>query len=82
MVRNTGSHLTPEECVRVFDRFYRTDPSRQRSSGGTGLGLAIVKHLAEAHGGRVRAESSANGVTFAVSLPSSAVGLQVPKAEG
>ena len=37
-VRNTGSHLTPEECARVFDRFYRTDPSRQQTTGGTGLG--------------------------------------------
>ena len=69
MVRNTGSHLTPEECVRVFDRFYRTDPSRQRSSGGTGLGLAIVKHLVEAHGGRVRVESGADDVVVHVALP-------------
>ncbi len=55
-VRNTGSQLTPDECARVFDRFYRTDPARQRTTGGTGLGLSIVKHLAEAHGGRVWAE--------------------------
>jgi signal transduction histidine kinase len=68
-VRNTGSHLTPDECARVFDRFYRTDPARQRTTGGTGLGLAIVKHLAEAHGGRVWAESSAEGVVFHVTLP-------------
>lgn len=69
LVRNTGSHLTPEECVRVFDRFYRTDPSRQRSTGGTGLGLAIVKHLVEAHGGRVRVESGADDVVVHVTLP-------------
>ena len=68
-VRNTGSHLTPDECARVFDRFYRTDPARQRTTGGTGLGLSIVKHLAEAHGGRVWAESSAGEVTFHVALP-------------
>jgi two-component system sensor histidine kinase BaeS len=68
-VRNTGSHLTADECARVFDRFYRTDPARQRTTGGTGLGLSIVKHLAEAHGGRVWAESSAGEVTFHVALP-------------
>ena len=56
-VSNTGSHLTPDECARVFDRFYRTDPARRRSTGGTGLGLSIVKHLVEAHGGRVWADS-------------------------
>ena len=68
-MRNTGSHLTPDECARVFDRFYRTDPARQRSTGGTGLGLSIVKHLVEAHGGRVWAESSADEVAFHVALP-------------
>ena len=64
-----GSVPTPDECARLFDRFYRTDPARQRSTGGTGLGLSIVKHLAEAHGGRVWAESDCNGVTFHVALP-------------
>ena len=68
-VANTGSHLTVEECARVFDRFHRTDPARQRSTGGTGLGLSIVKHLVEAHGGRVWAESSADGVAFHIALP-------------
>jgi len=68
-VANTGSHLSPDECLRVFDRFYRTDPARQRSTGGTGLGLAIVKHLVEAHGGQVRAESTSDVVTLTVTLP-------------
>jgi signal transduction histidine kinase len=68
-VSNTGSRLTPDECARVFDRFYRTDPARQKSTGGTGLGLSIVKHLVEAHGGRVWAESNAAGVAFHVALP-------------
>jgi signal transduction histidine kinase len=75
-VRNTGSSLTPEACDRAFDRFYRTDPARQRTTGGTGLGLAIVKHLVEAHGGRVWAESDADEVTVRISLPSSASGLR------
>jgi len=68
-VRNTGSSLTPEASERVFDRFYRTDPARQRTTGGTGLGLAIVKHLVEAHGGRVWAWSCEDEVTFHVALP-------------
>jgi signal transduction histidine kinase len=62
-VHNTGSVLDPEQLARIFDRFYRTDPSRQRDTGGTGLGLAIVKHLVEAQGGRVWASSDAAGVT-------------------
>ena len=68
-VMNTGSHLAPEEAARVFDRFYRTDPSRQRVTGGTGLGLAIVKHLAETQGGRVWACDDGNGVTIGFSIP-------------
>jgi signal transduction histidine kinase len=68
-VRNTGSHLAVDEASRVFDRFYRTDPSRQRTTGGSGLGLAIVKHLVEAHGGRVWVSSEAESVTFGVALP-------------
>jgi len=68
-VHNTGSALTAEELSRVFDRFYRADPARQRATGGSGLGLAIVKHLVEAQRGRVWATSDATGVTFSVALP-------------
>jgi signal transduction histidine kinase len=68
-VSNTGSHLTPDQLARVFDRFYRTDPSRQRATGGTGLGLAIVKHLVEAQGGSVWARSGDADVTVAFTLP-------------
>ena len=68
-VHNTGSSLIPEEQSRVFDRFYRADPARQRSTGGSGLGLAIVKQLAEAQGGRVSVASDQSGVTFSVTVP-------------
>jgi signal transduction histidine kinase len=73
-VSNTGSRLTDEEAARVFDRFYRTDPSRQRTTGGSGLGLAIVRHLVEAHGGRVWVRSDAEGVSFGVAMPAGGSG--------
>jgi signal transduction histidine kinase len=60
-VQDDGPGIAPEQRERVFDRFHRTDSARDRASGGTGLGLAIVRAIAEAHGGRVVAASSAEG---------------------
>ena len=56
--------------ARVFERFYRADPSRARASGGVGLGLSIVAAVAEAHGGSVGVESvAASGTSFRIDLP-------------
>jgi two-component system OmpR family sensor kinase len=69
-VSDEGPGLGPEEAERVFERFYRGDPSRSRESGGTGLGLSIVAAIVEAHGGRINVASEpGQGATFAVTLP-------------
>lgn len=56
-VYNTGLGIPEEELPRIFDQFYRVEPSRSRMYGGSGLGLAIVKSVIELHGGRVEAAS-------------------------
>ncbi|MEZ4515700.1 MAG: ATP-binding protein [Chloroflexota bacterium] len=53
-VRDTGAGIAAEHLPHVFDRFYRSDPARDRESGGAGLGLAIVKATVEAHDGTVQ----------------------------
>ena len=70
LVEDDGPGIPPEERERVFDRFHRTDSARDRTSGGTGLGLAIVRAIAQAHGGRVYVERSAEGgARLALELP-------------
>ncbi len=69
-VSDTGSGIEEEQQDRIFERFYRADRSRARSTGGSGLGLAIVKQLVLAHGGRIRVESeSGRGSQFIFTLP-------------
>jgi signal transduction histidine kinase len=70
-VEDTGEGMPPEALEHVFDRFYRTSPSRGRDRGGAGLGLAIVRAIVQAHGGSVTAESEGlgRGSRFHVILP-------------
>jgi two-component system phosphate regulon sensor histidine kinase PhoR len=71
-VRDTGAGIDPADLERIFERFFKSDPSR--ATGGTGLGLAIAKHAVQAHGGTISAESGGRGqgATFTVTLPRSA----------
>ena len=69
-VADHGSGLRAEDIDRIFEPFYRADPSRSRDSGGAGLGLSIVSAVVAAHGGQVRVkETSGGGATFEVELP-------------
>jgi two-component system sensor histidine kinase SenX3 len=69
-VTDQGIGIPESEIDRIFERFYRVDPARHRSTGGTGLGLSIVKHVAASHGGEVRVWSvEGQGSTFTLRLP-------------
>ena len=69
-VVDQGIGIPAGEIERIFERFYRVDPARHRSTGGTGLGLSIVKHVAATHGGDVRVWSvEGQGSTFTLTLP-------------
>lgn len=78
-VQDSGVGIAPEHLPRVFDRFYRTDESRQRKTGGYGLGLSIVAALAQAMDASVRAESRPGvGTTFFVTFAKPAESSQNP----
>lgn len=69
-VTDQGIGIPADEIDRIFERFYRVDPARHRSTGGTGLGLSIVKHVAASHGGDVHVWSvEGQGSTFTLTLP-------------
>ena len=69
-VTDQGVGISAQDIDRIFERFYRLDPARHRSTGGTGLGLSIVKHVVASHGGDVRVWSEpGQGSTFTLVLP-------------
>ncbi|MFV0283414.1 MAG: Cu(+)/Ag(+) sensor histidine kinase [Castellaniella sp.] len=68
-VKNPGPVIPAEHLDRIFERFYRTDVSRQRSVEGAGLGLAIAKSIVEAHNGKILASSTPEATEFKISLP-------------
>jgi len=69
-VSDTGEGIPQEALPHIFDRFFRADPSRNRTTGGAGLGLTIFKKLVEAHGGTVGVESKVGvGTTMTFTLP-------------
>lgn len=69
-VQDSGDGIDSQQIEHVFDRFYRTDPSRSRETGGSGLGLAIVKAIVEAHGATISVASpgAGKGSTFTISF--------------
>ena len=68
-IENPGERISEADLPKLFDRFFRVDPARQRKSAGAGLGLAIVKSITEAHGGYVQVTSSDSATRFALTLP-------------
>ncbi|NUU15840.1 HAMP domain-containing protein [Cellulomonas humilata] len=70
-VQDTGEGIAAEHLQRVFERFYRVDHARSRSTGGSGIGLTITRALIHAHGGRIHAQSTGvgHGTTFVITLP-------------
>ena len=69
-VADQGPGIAPDQQERVFERFWRADPSRTRSRGGSGLGLAIVASLVDAHGGTIEVASAiGGGAIFTIRLP-------------
>ena len=74
MVADHGIGIPARDLERIFERFYRVDRARSRTTGGTGLGLSIVRHVASNHGGEVQVSSrEGEGSTFVLRLPISLV---------
>jgi len=73
VVENPGNPIPPQHLPRLFDRFYRVDPSRQRKGEGSGIGLAIVKSIVTAHQGKVSVTSDPHATRFILTLPKHAI---------
>lgn len=74
-VRDNGPGISPTDLPRIFDPFYRVDPSRSRGTGGYGLGLSLCKSIVAAHGGSIAVESTVGvGTTVTVHFPAVAAG--------
>ncbi len=73
-----GIGIASGDLVKVFDRFWRADPSRTRSTGGSGLGLPIARKIAEAHGGDITVTSApGKGTVFTATLTGAQAPLRV-----
>ena len=82
IVTDQGTGIPESELGRIFERFYRVDAARSRSTGGTGLGLSIVKHVCANHGGDVTVWSElGRGSTFTIRLPAPSYGPSETKAD-
>jgi two-component system heavy metal sensor histidine kinase CusS len=73
-IENPGEDIPPEHLPRLFDRFYRLDASRQKTSEGTGLGLPITRSIIEAHHGTISAFSAGGTIRFEIRFPAAAAG--------
>ncbi|MGL5488821.1 MAG: ATP-binding protein [Shewanella sp.] len=70
-IENPGKPIAAKHLPRLFDRFYRVDPSRQRKGEGSGIGLAIVKSIVTSHRGKIDVISDCTSTRFTVLLPNS-----------
>jgi two-component system heavy metal sensor histidine kinase CusS len=68
-IENPGTPIPADDLPKIFDRFYRVDPSRQRRGEGAGLGLAIVRSIVEVHQGSIEASSNERGTRFRMVIP-------------
>jgi len=82
-VKDSGIGIPEESIEHLFERFYRVDKARSRSTGGTGLGLSITDKLVSLHGGSIEVKSRlGEGSTFTVRLPVRQKGGAADEAEG
>ena len=70
IIEDQGIGISEKDLPLIFERFYRTDRSRNRKTGGAGIGLTIAKAIIQAHGGKIKVESKEGyGSKFIITLP-------------